>query len=222
MTTFADIRTEVAEALRDPDKQTFTDPQLKGMVNRAQAEIGRFAPRRFQEDISPTAGDLTYPLQFGIFGAAVPEVEVLRVELWRDNEPYSRLVPADSEYAAWSDAGWKVWDGVLEMPFYVLTAIAGDETSYLFRVWGYAPYPPLVNDADILLLSNEREQAIVTACRIEATKMLLNERELFTQWQAGANNTDITPASLMNSLSVLNDEWRRIKREMTVLREPAG
>jgi len=223
MTTFADIRTEVAVALRDPDKQTFTDEQLKGMVNRAQAEIGRVAPRRFQEDITPVADDLTYPLQVGILGAVpVPEIEVLRVELWHLGEPYAQIPPADSAYAAWSDTGWKVWDGTLEIPHYVMTAIAGSESDYSFRVWGYAPYAPLSGDSDLLALSNEREQAIVTGCRVEGIRMLLAERDLFTQWQAGANNTDVTPASLMNALSIAQDDWRRTKREMMVLREGAG
>jgi hypothetical protein len=48
---------------------------------------------------------------------------------------------------------------------------------------------------------------------------LLSSRELFSQWQIRSNNTDVTPAALMNDLSLAQADWRRLSRSMTVLRE---
>ena len=53
MTTYADLRSAVSRDLRDPDNQTFEDPIVKDLVNAALAQIGRIAPKRFQEDITP-------------------------------------------------------------------------------------------------------------------------------------------------------------------------
>lgn len=224
MTTFSEFRDTVSVALRDPSKVTFSDDVLKLMANAALAEIGRAAPSRFTESITLVDGTSTYQiLESDFAGVAIPEIEVIRVELWdgstSPHTPVGLIQPADQGYVNYSQTGWKVWDGMLEVPYWV-PALAS--SGYYMRVWGYAPYPAMSADADVLPVSFEREQAMITYCRLEAVRRLLSDRELFTQWQAGAQNTDVSPAALMNIMSVISDEWRRTKRELMVLREGPG
>ena len=225
MTTFLQLRTAVSSALRDPDGKTFTTGttgDVADMVNDAIAEIGRVAPARFREDITPVADTLRYVLRSDEFGgAAIPEIELSRVELWdgtQTPEAYvARLQPADGEYVNDSSTGWKVWDGYLELTNAQEELI--DPDVHLIRVWGYSPYSQLTDDADVVALSTEREKAVKVYCRVEALRRLSVERDLFTQWQTRSNNTDVSPAALMNALAQAEDQWRRAQRNLMVLRE---
>jgi hypothetical protein len=226
MTAFSDLKTTVARDLRDPDNKTFTTTDLGDLVNLALVEIGRIAPVRFQEDLTPVADQLAYVLRSDAFGAAapIPEIEVARVELWdtsvTPNKPLLRLRPYDAEYLAYSNVGWKVWDGTLELPYdLVVYTIAGHESDYLIRVWGYSPYVPLSAADDDAGLSAEREAALRAYCRVEALTRLSIERDLYTQWQTRSGNSDVSPAALMNALNVAMEDWRRRSRALTVLRE---
>src|SRR4051812_43969175 len=119
MGTFLELRTRASSALRDPDGKTFDPAAIGELVNAGLAEVGRFAPERFQEDITPVADTLAYPLRAAVFPNGVPEVEVVRVELWDGSQTparfLARLQPADGEYVNASATGWKVWYGTLEL-----------------------------------------------------------------------------------------------------------
>jgi hypothetical protein len=160
------------------------------------------------------------------FDTAVPEVELTRVELWdmtsTPGTPVKMLAPADGEYINFSDVGWKVWGGVLELPRWVPQYVLGSEEDYLLRVWGYSPWRPLVADTDVSPLSHELEQALLSYARVEALRRLNSSRELFTQWQTRSGNTDVSPAGLMNALNIALDDWRRRSRAIAVLREAPG
>jgi hypothetical protein len=68
-------------------------------------------------------------------------------------------------------------------------------------------------------VSHELETAMRSYCRVEALRRLIVERDLFTQWQTRSNNTDVSPAALMNGLAQAEESWRRTERRLTVLRE---
>ena len=223
MTTLATLRTAVSRALRDPSLVTFVAADVLDLINAGMAEIGRIAPQRFQEDLALVANAMEYQLLKVGASVPIPEIEVMRVELWdvttTPDTPLARVLPADAEYVNYSAAGWKVWDGVLELPRWVPVHVAGSESNYLIRVWGYAPYTPLVTDSDVVGLSNEREEALKVYCLLESLRRLNADRSLFAQWQTRSGNTDVSPAALMNGLAVAQAEWNRKARQMTVLRE---
>jgi hypothetical protein len=308
MSTFATMKTNVSRDLRDTGNVTFSLTDVGDLINAALAEIGRIAPRRFQQDITPVADSLEYPLQtigtsqslttpFGVASTnvltstthglvagdairfltlvggdglvvglpyyiiasgltaddfkvapivsgtevdfdtnlssgtfarvgvddVIPEIEVMRVELWDStttpHTPVTLVQAASAEYVNYSEVGWKVWDGVLEIPRWIPVYLAGSESDYVLRVWGYAPYTPLVNANDVVGLSNEREWALRAYCRVEALRRLVSERDLFSQWQIRSNNTDVSPAALMNALSLAEADWNRRSRQIAVLRE---
>ena len=220
MTTFANLKIAVSRDLRDPSNVTFTAADVGDLINAGLAEVGRIAPQRFQEDLTLVADAMSYTLLSSIFGLAVPEIEVVSVELWditkTPSAPVRHIDPADNAHA---DTGWRVWDGVLQLPRSVPVSVKGSEANYKLRVLGYAPYKPLTVDGTDSGLSNEREWALRAYCRIEALQRLSLERDLFSQWQTRSGNTDVGPAALMNALSLAQAEWNRRARQIAVLRE---
>lgn len=153
---------------------------------------------------------------------ASPEnVEVRRVELW-DNATtpptfVGRLNPASAEYINQSDVGYDVWGGVLRLTKTQLDA-AVLPTTQVVRVWGYAPYP-YMNAYSNLNLTPEKQDAIRLYARLQAVRILVSDRQLFTQWQTASHNSDVSLASLMSVYSTLQTEWRQRSRALMVLRE---
>ena len=153
---------------------------------------------------------------------AIPEIELVRVEIWDPTETPDRLVaavqPASRQPRGFGDQGWYVWNGILTLP--VRTASALDEyvEEYVIRVWGYSPYLPPVSDADVISASNEVIQAMLWYIRLAAIDMLLASRDLFTQWQTRSGNTDMSPAALMNQRSIAEAAWNRRSRSLSRLR----
>lgn len=222
-TTYGELQTKVSRALRDEGNRTFSAEVIKDMIQAAWPEIGRVAPQHFQEDITPLADTLSYQLRADEFAQAVEDIEVNRVELWDGSvvpaTPVRFIEPAAAHPTglSYSQSGWRVWGGVLELPNRVVDMI--DPTKHIIRVWGYSPWTEVSDDADVLPFGKDREEAVVLLCFIESLRRLIGNRVLFTQWQTRSNNTDITPASLMNDLNIAQDEWRRKSRSIFVIRE---
>lgn len=148
-------------------------------------------------------------------------IEPRRVEIWDEDLDPPRMVdliqPAAGEYEYSTDTGWTFWDGNITIPYRYANAMT--EGQHVIKVYGYAPYDPLTTDAQVTDLTTELEHAVRTFARLEALQRLILDRDLFTQWQTASNNTDVSAAALMNSYAGLNEQWRRTKRELTVLRE---
>ncbi|MGH2512742.1 MAG: hypothetical protein ACRDGQ_08660, partial [Candidatus Limnocylindrales bacterium] len=110
-----------------------------------------------------------------------------------------------------------VWNGTLRIPYRWEVLI--DPTKHVIKVLGYSPWVPLVSDDDVVPFGPAIEQALIVVCYIEALRRLIGNRVLFTQWQTRSNNTDVTPASLYNDLSVSEQDWQRRARHILVMRE---
>lgn len=226
MTTLAQLEVKVAADLRDPSGKVFSTTDLDYMINTALTEIGIVAPARFQEDVDPVQNQFEYTLQSSVFSAAVPEIQVDRVELWdattTPNKPLALIQPGSAEYVNFSATGWDVRDGVLEIPYFIVNFIGANYANYLFRVWGWRPYPEMTTGTDVVPVSAEREQALRDYCWVLALRRLSSERDLFTQWQTRAGNSDVSPAAIGGMLVNAERMWKEKKRSITVLRPAAG
>jgi len=151
---------------------------------------------------------------------AVPEVEVMRVEVWDSTvtpNKYLEVLPSRyGEYVNASDAGWEVWNGALRLPNRVEESL--DPDAHVLHVWGYAPYPALTATNSINI-SPEVEYALRDYVRVEAIKSLIASRELFTQWQTASRNSDVSLAALAGILDRAEASWHRRSRQLAVLRE---
>lgn len=223
-TTYLELQAKVSASVQDPDNKTFEVETVKAWIAAAWAEISRIAPQRFQEDVDPLADTGAYLLRQDDFpGEGVDELEVQRVELWDTSGSRPRpwkQVPFMGNHPmglTYSEAGWYVWAGTLNLPDRIIDMI--DPDIHLIRVWGYSPWPAVSADEDVLPFGQEREQALILYCHIEALRSLTSNRTLFTQWQTRSNNTDVSMASLMSDLNVAQEEWRRRSRAIYVVRE---
>lgn len=154
-------------------------------------------------------------------GVAVPEVEVMRVEVWDTSEDPERFIyrvnPAAHEPYG-SDSGWTFWGGQLRLPSRVVNGLVGYDTTYVIRIWGYSPYVPPLSDNDVIGVSNEVAQAMLWHCRYEALEMLTASRDLYSQWQTRSGNTDTSLAGLNQQKSFAEQTWVRRSRAITRLR----
>lgn len=220
MTTLAELRPLVASDLRDPSMITFTSAIIDELVNAALAEIGRIIPGRFRTDIATVADQLDYVIT-PPSGAAGPEIELKRVEIWdasvTPRKFVSKLQPVRTEFASVSAAGWEFWNGTLTLTNAAERVI--DPTKHVLRVWGYAPYAKMLVSNNVVALSVEQEYALRDYVRVEAIKMLMASRELYTQWQTASRNTDVSLAALNGLYAQFSDSWRRRSRALQVLRE---
>lgn len=220
MTSFVDLRTALSRALRDPGADTFVADTLNDLINTALVEVGRIAPTQFKQDITPVADTIAYRLRSDVFSVAIPEIEVTRVEFWDNSVTPPRALftvrPRKGEWSRATFAGWEVWNGTLNLTND--QAVFLDPARHVIKVWGYSPYPPLVNDNDILPVSFSLEKALIAFCRVEALRRLSISRDLFTQWQSQPNNSDVSPAGLLSALANAEDEWKRRSRQLTIIR----
>lgn len=218
MTTYAGLQTLVSRDLSDPDRQTFDVDAVKDFIQQGLAAVARVAPYQFQEDITPVPGTTEYTLLTATFAStAVPEVRVVRVEVWTGTPAkfLYKIKAKAGQPTRDSIAGWEVWGGVLEIPGHIAEYL-NNSGADLLRIWGYSPYPPISADADVVPVSAELELAVRKYCRIEALRKLTSSRVLFKQWQTRSNNTDVTLAMLNSDLQVAEDEWRKLSRELKV------
>jgi hypothetical protein len=219
----ADLKTRIATVLLDPDAKTFTAGLLDELLAAGLVELGRLVPAQFTEDLDPVANQLSYQLGLTLFDGGSVDIEPQRIEVWDPTTTPESLVfvvnPAANEYGN-SDAGWSMWNGFLYLPTRVVRGLQGHETSYIIRVWGYAPYAIPASDDEVLPVSQEVEQAIIKFARVEGLEILQANRDMFTQWQTRSGNSDISPAGLMSQLSQARADWRQYSRAIQRLRAP--
>jgi hypothetical protein len=216
MTAYSTLQANVSRDLADPSRQTFDVDAVRDFIQQGLAAVSRVAPEQFQEDLDAIDGQLVYQLRSLVFPAPVPEIRLVRVEVWTGTpQRFKFKVKAKAgQTARDSIAGWEVWGGKLEIPDWVEANI--DAALDTIRVWGYSPYAPISADADIVPVSAELELAVRSYCRVEAMRKLVGSRTLFKQWQARSNNTDVTLGQLNSDLQVAEEEWRRLARSLKV------
>jgi len=220
-TTFGELKTRLSLVLQDPSRRTFTEPLIEELIFAGLTEVGRLAPEQFTEDLDPVDNQLTYAVRSVAFSAAaIPEIELMRVEVWdtsTDPESLIARVPEAGLEFSTADSGWSMWGGALTLPTGTVRGLVG-QTNYVVRVWGYSPYVQPVDDADVMSISKDVEAALLVYAQLEGLRMLLASRNLFTQWQTRTGNTDLTPAGLMNEKNIAESSWRSMSRQITRLR----
>lgn len=219
----ADLKTRIATVLLDPSAKTFTVPLLAELLNSGLIELGRLVPAQYTEDLDPVANQLSYQLGLALFDEGSVDIEPQRVEVWDPTTtPDSLIFPVNSAggESTSADSGWSMWNGYLTLPTRVVRGLQGFESTYVIRVWGYAPYALPTTEDEVLPISQEVEQAIIKFTRVEGLELLMSNRDLFTQWQTRSGNTDVSPAGLMNQLSMARADWRQYSRAIQRLRAP--
>lgn len=205
--TLAQLRTMVRRDIRDPNTVTFPDADVNDFIDAAIAEVSRIAPLNFFQTIAYALNTYAYVTRM---------TEVHRVEVWdtlASPNSFVFFVPpaADNNYNS-SQAGWEVWAGSLRLPSWLDGLTVGRHS---FRVWGYAPYLQLTADADVAEFDDlDLQWAVREYANVRAFEYLLSDRSLFEQWQAQANNTDVSPAAMVNMLQSWQAKWERRRKQL--------
>lgn len=224
MTTFLELKTGLAADLRDTSTtQAFGDDELGDLINAALYEVGVLAPLQYTENLTVTDALLVYPLRAAVFAVPSPEIHLTRVEVW-DTSVYPsafvrRLNPAASEYVNQSDAGWRVWNGSLEITNAMEAALTVG--THVIRTWGLSPFKPLLADATVTDAPAHLLWPVRECAAAHASERLLNDRQLFQQWATSTHNTDLSPAALVGILGSKRANWERRRRQLHVMREGA-
>lgn len=212
MTTLTNLITFVARDLRDPTLATFTTQEITDFINAGIDAVSEVAPRQAQEDIEPDGSNEYTPLTV---------TRPTRVEVWsvapQTIHSLHRIPAAAEGFTNETDVGWKMWAGVLTLP-YGFAAYLADDTKNL-RIWGYAPYTQLVNGGDTADLSNNAEWAVREYAALQGYERLMNDRSLFANWQTQSNNTDVSVAALINAWATRSQQWERRRKQLTILQE---
>ena len=220
MTTLSTLRSDIARDLRDASQTTFAAQDISDFVDAGIAQLGRISPYRFREDITPLLNTLHYVVQSANFSVPDPNIEVKRVELWNVStspETFFRwLTPQAQHYTNTSAVGWEFFNGTLYLTNDEYNLI--DVTRHVIRVQGFAPYPRMTDANATLQFTYELEMALRAFCRMEGLARLVASRDLYAQWQIQSDNTDISPAGLMQMLAASEGEWRHRAHELLLVR----
>lgn len=215
MTTFLQLKTGLADDLRDATNGTFDDTELGDLINAAIEEVGTLAPLEYQEDITVVADTLTYALRSAA-NSANPEIVLSRIEVWDTTVIPSAFVsllnPVRREYSFQSDSGWYVWNGTL----YLSNSIEAQLVvgTHVLRTWGYSPYLQLSGDSSTTDVPAALIWAVRECAAAHASDRLLSDRALFQQWIAMTHNTDVSVAGLIGILGAKRTNWERRRRQL--------
>lgn len=213
MATFSALQTALALDLRDTGNVIFSTTMLARFLNKALQDVGRVAPVQFVESIATVVDQIEYtPTNSSEW------MDVVRVEVWNTSttpDEFVRLIPPRSrEYVNQTAAGWYVWGGKLYIP--PVHAGELDAALHVLKVWGYGNYTE--KSGSDAMPTGEKEHAIMEGARVQALKSLLQNRNLYTQWQALGTNSDVSLAGLTAQLANAQDEYRRTLKAITILR----
>jgi len=206
MSTLQEIRTKVANEVRDPLLSTFTSSQIDQLVNNGIIEINVVWPKEYYEELA--GSDVDNLVSSGTLPTA-RVTSLFRVEWFRDGT-YRALIPENQ--ADESQGGWEFFADILALPSGIANAV--DSSTDTIRLWGYTDRALLANDADVADLNDAQEWGVRAYAKWQAFVLMSHERALFTQWQAQSQNKDISPTQLAQMVGLYASEWQDIRKHL--------
>lgn len=217
--TLATLRTKVARDLRDPNLTTFVAAQLNDYINEGISELNHVRP---PEKVLLLLGDAAL--------TALPFEHVFMVEIAiRRNlaDPYGWVIlPYDTPQSGYYGVGWTYFANTLFLAPGVTRHISDAVARYTaaqthLRIWGYGHRDLVTVDATApAFIDAFDETAVGMYARMRGYQALAGDRMLFSQWQAAANNADVSVTQMLGSLSTAEQEWERQRKRLFVMRRP--
>lgn len=215
--TLSELRDKVARDVRDPDLEAFVSDEVDDWINGGLAELNQIRPIEAVVQITDTAdlADLSFSYLW--------KVEIVNIT----EAGGSDIIPPNNDETKWAN-GWLLFANELRLPARYITwlderlAAAGDGSVRL-DLYGYTQRDALTTDEEVAEVSFADEHLIRQYARLRAYASLAQDRALFQQWQAQANNSDVSPTQLTNMQQVAEAEWNRVRsRNLTIRRPPVG
>ncbi len=204
MTTLADLRTEVARALRDTSNATWSVAELDDMIGQGIDAIGAFYPREISQSVGTIATN-TYTYDGSAFN------RIWRLSAYTSAGAFRYDIPPNIGGA---DSGYELYGGIVYLPA-GWSFLAGDT----LRAWGYTGYVQLSAATSTTDLDTSGINALLTYCQVKAFGRLMFDRAQFQQWQSQSGNTDVTELVLAQTAAGYRADWRDEKSRLRRLRK---
>jgi hypothetical protein len=205
MATLLDLRTYVAQDLRDTAFATFSQSEVDDLVNKGILAVSRVYPRELAASIATISSSVrTY--------SASAFQNIYRVDVYTSAGSYRHSIPIGTGEGP--ESGWELHGGTLYIPPSG-SLTDGDD----LRAFGYARYTQLSASSQTTDLDDEGIAAMRVFAQSEGFQLLLNDRALFAQWQGQPGNTDITALALAQIQSAKARNWERVQSEIRKLRK---
>jgi len=218
--TLANLRVKVARDLRDSALTTFVAAQLTDYINEGIAELNRVRPPEKVLQLLGDAALTNLPFDY-VF---MVETAVRRTLA----DPYSWVpLPPDVAQPGHTRTGWTYFANTLYLAPGVTSHMASMVTRFTaaqthLAIWGYGQRDLVLADANVpQFIDGADEMAVGMYARMRGYQALAGDRMLFAQWQAAANNADVSATQMMGMISTAEQEWERQRKRMYVIRRPA-
>jgi hypothetical protein len=219
--TLTELEARVARDLRDPDLDTFTTAQLDDFINMGIAELNTIRPK---ESRVVYQGDKDWATDLLPFNY-VWMVEIAVEANVGDTLMYSPIHAAAVDFG-YERSGWEFYAGHIRLPGLYESGISNLVDRYTaaqvyIAVWGYADREFLLTGTDVADFESGLDELIVRLyAKGEGLRALSNDFALYQQWQAAANNADISPTQLGNLMAAAQGDFQRMRKRHHVIRRP--
>lgn len=209
--SLTELRAKIARDIRDELMDAFTSSEIDDYINDAITELNLIRPR---EAISSLRGILDLD-SLGM--SYIWKVETVAA----DGTGGSQVIPPNNDETRFMN-GWTYFAGRLVLPQKYVDWLDTRFTAGTLRldVYGYSLRTPLVSDEEIADFDSVDESLVRRYAMTRAYRSLLADRSQFQQWQANANNSDVSPTQLTNMSQVVDAEWNRNRARSYVIRRP--
>ena len=205
MATLADIRTQLARALRDPSNETFTTTELDYHINQGIDALADVYPREIVSDFA-TVSTGTYSY------AATDFTNIYRIDNY--SSAGTLLGTLSHGFGGGPDGGWELHAGVVWLPpNWPL------QNGSRLRAFGYARYVQLSASSSTTDLDQAGINAVLIYAQAEAYAHLTSDRARYQHWQTQEGNADTSLVQLNNLASVWQGRWHREKARLRRLRK---
>ena len=223
MATFQKLLDDIQTDLRDPNAVTWSEAELKSLVNLGIQHIEGVYPKEIVKEYNYTAPSISNGLKTVDISTTTNTaggdrfLSIFRIDVFGSSEGARTgyLESIVSSVGEGANSGWELHGGILYLaPGYTIASPS------VLRVYGYGTYNVCASSvsasAVTLDLDTTAENAVKVFVQSEALYRLVGDRASFQQWQVNSNATDITPIG-MNQLAFSarqrwKDELRRIRR----------
>lgn len=223
MATFQDLIDEIQVDLRDPNALTWSESEIKSLLNLGIKHIESVYPKEIVKEYAWTTPAISNGLKSVDISVTTNTAggdkfrSIYRIDVYGSTNG-TRTAFLDSLKTGngeGPDSGWEIHGGILYLaPGYTLPSPA------VLRIYGYGTYNICSTSTSASAVTVDMDDDASNAVRIfvqsEALFRLVNDRASFQQWQVASGASDVTPMG-MNQIAFASrqrwkDELRRIRR----------
>jgi hypothetical protein len=204
-----ELTARILRDLKDPDVKVFSTTQIEDFIAAGLAELNIERPREIVYELPND--DILTPDRDDLIAIPVQDIWMLEA-VWTSTGGRETITYDDS--SSGYPNGWALYAGNLMLPEAMIDALETGWTddTVMLRIYGYMDRTVPEDPDDVLEFEDlQDEMALRVFTRLQGLRSLMDDRNLFTQWQTQANNSDVTPGQLAGMRSQAYTEWERMR-----------